>query len=64
MHLIIWFAIYSGRQEDEICSLRLADYDRHNTQWLVRDAKYPEGSEGNHKYAYLETALLHKYVSI
>lgn len=38
MHLIIWFAIYSGRQEDEICSLRLADYDRHNTQWLVRDA--------------------------
>ena len=54
MHLIIWFAIYSGRREDEICSLRLADYDRHNTQWLVRDAKHPDGSEGNHKYAHLE----------
>ena len=58
MHLIIWFAIYSGRREDEICSLRLADYDRHNTQWLVRDAKYPEGSEGHHKYAHLETKAI------
>ena len=58
MHLIIWFAIYSGRREDEICSLRLADYDRHNTQWLVRDAKHPEGSEGNHKYAHLETKAI------
>ncbi|WP_151776240.1 tyrosine-type recombinase/integrase [Acinetobacter bereziniae] len=54
MHLIMWFAIYSGRREDEICSLRLSDYDRHNTQWLVRDAKHPDGSEGNHKYAHLE----------
>ena len=54
MHLLIWFAIYSGRREDEICSLRLADYDRTNSQWLVRDAKHPDGSEGNHKYAHLE----------
>lgn len=54
MHLIIWFAIYSGRREDEICSLRLSDYDKHNTQWLVRDAKHPDGSEGNHKYAHFE----------
>lgn len=54
MHLIMWFAIYSGRREDEICSLRLSDYDRHNTQWLVRDAKHPDGSEGNHKYFHLE----------
>ncbi|APV34861.1 tyrosine-type recombinase/integrase [Acinetobacter soli] len=54
MHLLMWFAIYSGRREDEICSLRLADYDRTNAQWLVRDAKHPDGSEGNHKYAHLE----------
>ena len=54
MHLLMWFAIYSGRREDEICSLRLTDYDRTNAQWLVRDAKHPDGSEGNHKYAHLE----------
>ncbi|WP_038342336.1 tyrosine-type recombinase/integrase [Acinetobacter sp. A47] len=54
MHLIMWYAIYSGRREDEICSLRLPDYDRHNTQWLVRDAKHPDGSEGNHKYFHME----------
>ncbi|ENW95803.1 tyrosine-type recombinase/integrase [Acinetobacter sp. NIPH 298] len=54
MHLIMWFAIYSGRREDEICSLRLPDYDQHNTQWLVRDAKHPDGSEGNHKYFHME----------
>ncbi|PKF31903.1 tyrosine-type recombinase/integrase [Acinetobacter proteolyticus] len=65
MHLIMWFAIYSGRREDEICSLRLSDYDRHNTQWLVRDAKHPDGSEGNHKYFHLEpktTMLISKFM--
>ncbi|ENX12645.1 hypothetical protein F895_03022 [Acinetobacter sp. CIP 64.2] len=54
MHLIIWFAIYSGRREDELCSLCLPDYDKHHAQWLVRDAKHPDGSEGNHKYIHLE----------
>jgi len=54
MHLVMWFAIYSARREDEICSLRLNDYDQTNTQWLVRDAKHPDGSEGNHKYAHFE----------
>ncbi|MDT1857649.1 tyrosine-type recombinase/integrase, partial [Acinetobacter baumannii] len=24
------------------------------SQWLVRDAKHPDGSEGNHKYAHFE----------
>ena len=54
MHLIIWFAIYTARREDEICTLRLDDYDDLNTQWLIRDAKNPKGSLGNHKYAHLE----------
>lgn len=54
MHLIMWFAIYSGRREDEMCSLRLADFDKYNSQWLVRDTKHPDGSEGNHKFAHLE----------
>ncbi|MFX8848450.1 site-specific integrase, partial [Acinetobacter baumannii] len=27
MHLIMWFAIYSGRREDEMCTLRLTDFD-------------------------------------
>ncbi|MEB5477257.1 tyrosine-type recombinase/integrase [Acinetobacter pollinis] len=59
MHLIMWFAIYSGRRENEICSLRLNDYDQYNSQWLIRDAKHPDGSEGNHKYAHLEPKAIH-----
>ena len=54
MHLIMWFAIYTARREDEICTLQLNDYDDINTQWLVRDAKNPKGSLGNHKYAHME----------
>lgn len=44
-HLLIWFAIYTGRRQDEICNLRLSDY--HDGWWLVRDAKNPTGSKGN-----------------
>lgn len=54
MHLIMWFAIYTARRENEICTLLLSDYDELNSQWLVRDAKNPKGSLGNHKYAHLE----------
>lgn len=54
MHLIMWFALYTARREDELCSLRLDDYDDLNSQWLVRDAKNPNGSLGNHKYAHME----------
>lgn len=28
MHLIMWFAIYSGRREGEICRMRLDDFDK------------------------------------
>lgn len=58
MHLIMWFAIYTGRREDEICSMRLADFDKQYNQWLIRDVKNPNGSDGNHKYAHLETHAL------
>lgn len=54
MHLIMWFAIYTARRENEICNLLLSDYDEINAQWLVRDAKNPKGSLGNHKYAHFE----------
>ena len=58
MHLIMWLAIYTGRRQDELCNLRLADFDRLNNQWLIRDVKNPEGSKGNHKYAHLEPNAL------
>ena len=58
MHLIMWLAIYTGRRQDEICNLKIADFDRLNTQWLIRDVKSPEGSKGNHKYAHLEPNAL------
>lgn len=46
MHLIIWLAIYTARRQDELTRLRLSDYN--NDWWLVRDAKSPQGSIGNH----------------
>nr|UOP05315.1 tyrosine-type recombinase/integrase [Conchiformibius kuhniae] len=48
MHLIIWFAVYSGRRVSEIARLRLDDWDRQHGEWLVRDIKHPRGSKGNH----------------
>lgn len=58
MHLVMWLAIYTARRQDEIANMRLADFDRHNSQWLIRDVKNPEGSDGNHKYAHLEPPAL------
>lgn len=45
-HLIIWLAIYTARRQDELTRLRLSDYK--DGWWLVRDAKSPQGSIGNH----------------
>lgn len=47
MGLIMWFAIYSCRRLDEICRLRLSDYDREHGVWTVRDLKHPGGSRGH-----------------
>ncbi|WP_432481591.1 tyrosine-type recombinase/integrase [Moraxella sp. ZY200743] len=58
MHLIMWLAIYTGRRQGELTSMRLADFDRNHHQWLIRDVKNPDGSKGNHKYAHLETHTL------
>lgn len=58
MHLVMWLAIYTARRQDEIANMRLADFDRHNNQWLIRDVKNPDGSVGNHKYAHLEPNAL------
>jgi len=58
MHLIMWFAIYSGRREGEICEMRLDDFDKKNSQWKIRDVKNPDGSKGNHKFAHLEPNAL------
>ncbi|MEB3753801.1 tyrosine-type recombinase/integrase [Acinetobacter sp. MD2(2019)] len=58
MHLVMWLAIYTGRREGELCSMRLDDFDRKNSQWKIRDVKNPDGSKGNHKYAHLEPLAL------
>lgn len=47
MHIIMWFAIYSCRRQDEICRIRLSDLNENS--WLVRDLKNPNGSKGNNK---------------
>lgn len=46
MHLVLWFAIYTARRQDELTHMRLDD--RVDDWWLVRDAKNPRGSIGNH----------------
>lgn len=48
MHLIIWFAIYSCRRQDEITRLQWTDYHDDTQEWLARDLKNPNGSKGNH----------------
>lgn len=58
MHLILWFAIYSCRRQEEITSLYLGDFDRERMTWLVRDLKNPNGSSGNHKHAAISTQCL------
>jgi integrase len=47
MALLMWFAIYSCRRLDEICRMRLRDYDREHGVWLIRDLKHPSGSKGH-----------------
>lgn len=47
LHLILWFAIYSGRRQGEIFQLQLND-DLGDC-YIVRDVKNPNGSKGNHK---------------
>lgn len=48
MYLILWAAIYSCRRLDELCRMRLSDWDRERGVWLVRDVKHPDGSSGHH----------------
>lgn len=43
MHLVLWFAITSGRRENEICNLDLRDWNQENQTWLVRNLKNPKG---------------------
>lgn len=54
----MWLAIYTGRREGELCEMRLADFDKKNSQWKIRDVKNPDGSKGNHKFAHLEPNAL------
>ena len=46
MHLVIWLAIYTARRQEELTRMRLDDFN--DGWWLVRDAKNPRGSAGNH----------------
>lgn len=47
MHLIMWFALLSGRRQAEITRLELAD--DLGEVFVVRDVKNPKGSSGNHQ---------------
>lgn len=47
MHLIIWFAIYSGRRQNELAKMFYSDFDAKNKTWIIRDTKSAAG-KGNH----------------
>lgn len=50
VHLIIWFAIYSGRRQAEISRLLITDFNRKRKLWKVADLKNPNGSKGNDNF--------------
>ncbi|AUX61446.1 tyrosine-type recombinase/integrase [Simonsiella muelleri] len=58
MHLVMWFAIYSCRRQNEIPRLLWSDFDEKYGEWLVRDVKHPRGSKGNHKIFIIKPHLL------
>lgn len=51
MHLVMWFAIYTARRQDEFARLRLSDLQ--GDWWLLRDIKHPNGSAGNDKHFFV-----------
>jgi len=42
------FALFSARRQSEICRVEWKDYNSQDKTLLVRDAKNPKGSKGNH----------------
>lgn len=48
LHLM-WFAIYSGRRDSEMCSLLWSDNNDDKQTGMVRDLKHPTQKTGNHK---------------
>ena len=48
MHIIIAFAMFSTRRQDEICRITHEDYEPHHHRILVRDMKNPGEKIGNH----------------
>jgi integrase len=57
MRHIMWFAVYSSRRESEITRLQWVDQEEDRRIGLLRDAKHPDGSEGNHrKFRYTNEA--------
>lgn len=58
MERIAAFALYSARREGEIVRIRWDDLDEAHSRILVRDAKDPRGSSGNHIWTELTPEAL------
>lgn len=50
IHLIVWFEIYTGRRLSELTRLKIENYDKENSRWLLDSIKNPNGTLGNDKY--------------
>lgn len=53
MRLVMWFAIYSCRRQEELTRLTRAGFDEHSGTYPVTDLKHPGGAAGNHGLAVL-----------
>lgn len=44
---IILFAIHSAMRQEEICSIKIEDVNRHDKTVIIRDRKHPDQKQGN-----------------
>ncbi|WP_319532876.1 tyrosine-type recombinase/integrase [uncultured Cohaesibacter sp.] len=58
MHLIVPFAIFSTRRQEEICTILRADLEEDNRRVLVRDMKNPGEKAGNNVWCDLPSPCL------
>lgn len=53
MRLVMWFALYSCRRQEELTRLQRAGFDEHSRTYPVTDLKHPGGAAGNDGLAVL-----------
>ena len=58
LHLILWFKIYTSRRLGELVRLKIDNFDREHSRWLLEAVKNPNGTKGNDKYFIVDERAL------